>query len=149
MITRTWDRRGRYGAEIDLGEIYSEDLASCRREVWTDGKGELHVRDYIETGDSLCTIRWAMCTAAEARIVKDKYGSDAFELIGKGVRKQLTFNIKGECSESRFSPTVILAASSPGPFLRDYDASNPGLQMLCKTIVVQPHTRVRLEAVLK
>ena len=148
-IVRTWDRKGRYGAGVDLGEIYSEDLSSYRREVWTDGKGGLHVRDYIETGDSLCTVRWAMCTAAEARIVKERRGREAFELTAGGVRKCLTFNIKGEYSEPEGGPVAILSASAPGPYLHDYDAPNPGMKILCRTIIVPPRTRVRLEAVLR
>ena len=155
-LVRTWEERNRYGAEIELGKIYSEDLAACRREVWTDGKDELHIRDLLETGDSACTVRWALCTAAAARTVR---GKSAFELSGNGKTKRLTLNILRDSDgegQRRFRkkdlPQVraeILPTTAPGPYLHDYDAPNPGTQMLCFFVDLPPRTRICLEALLR
>jgi hypothetical protein len=156
-VVRTWDGNGRFGAEVELGKIYSEDLAACRREVWTDGKDGLHVRDFLETGDSTCTVRWALCTAAEARTVPGKRGSGAFELSGNGVKKRLALTVlkdwEGQKPFRRKEvPPVraeILPTTAPGPYLHEYDAPNPGTQMLCFYVELPPHTRVRLETILR
>ena len=179
-IVRTWegDARNdrRYGAEIELGKIYSEDLAACRREVWTDGNGELHVRDWIETGDSVCTVRWAMCPAAEAVLSRGtsplsgtksnarektpegpNENGPGFILSGNGVRKQLTLRVLKDWKGRRtLSPekgsairAEILPTTAPGPWLHDYDAPNPGTALLCYYVTLPPHTRVRLDASLR
>ena len=53
----------RIGAELDLTDLYTEDLDSCRRAVYL-WDGDLHVMDLVQAGDSVCTVRWAMCTEA-------------------------------------------------------------------------------------
>ena len=67
-FSRTWTpeegaRQNRIGAEMDLTELYTEDLDSCKRAVylWSDN---LEVMDLVQAGDSVCTVRWAMCTEA-------------------------------------------------------------------------------------
>ena len=67
-FTRTWAPKedagqNRIGAEMDLTELYTEDLDSCKRAVylWSDN---LEVMDLVQAGDSVCTVRWAMCTEA-------------------------------------------------------------------------------------
>ena len=67
-FSRTWtpeegDRQNRIGAEMDLTELYTEDLDSCRRAVYLWGDN-LEVMDLVQAGDSVCTVRWAMCTEA-------------------------------------------------------------------------------------
>ena len=67
-ISRTWmpeegARQNRIGAEMDLTELYTEDLDSCRRAVYL-WDGDLHLMDLVQAGDSVCTVRWAMCTEA-------------------------------------------------------------------------------------
>lgn len=67
-ISRTWmpeegARQNRIGAELDLTDLYTEDLDSCRRAVYL-WDGDLHVMDLVQAGDSVCTVRWAMCTEA-------------------------------------------------------------------------------------
>jgi hypothetical protein len=67
-FSRTWapeqpDRWDRIGAELDLTDLYTEDLDSCKRAVYLLG-GDLHVVDLIQAGDSAATVRWAMCTEA-------------------------------------------------------------------------------------
>ena len=67
-FSRTWtpeesDRQNRIGAEMDLTELYTEDLDSCKRAVYLWDEN-LEVMDLIQAGDSVCTVRWAMCTEA-------------------------------------------------------------------------------------
>ena len=67
-FSRTWMpkedvRQNRIGAEMDLTDLYTEDLDSCRRAVYL-WDGDLHVMDLVQAGDSVCTVRWAMCTEA-------------------------------------------------------------------------------------
>ena len=67
-ISRTWmpeegARQDRIGAELDLTDLYTEDLDSCRRAVYL-WDGDLHLMDLVQAGDSVCTVRWAMCTEA-------------------------------------------------------------------------------------
>ena len=67
-FSRTWApeegaRQNRIGAEMDLTGLYTEDLDSCRRAVYL-WDGDLHVMDLVQAGDSVCTVRWAMCTEA-------------------------------------------------------------------------------------
>ena len=67
-FTRTWAPKedagqNRIGAEMDLTELYTEDLDSCKRAVYLWGEN-LEVMDLVQAGDSVCTVRWAMCTEA-------------------------------------------------------------------------------------
>lgn len=67
-FSRTWTpeegaRQDRIGAEVDLTDLYTEDLDSCRRAVYL-WDGDLHLMDLVQAGDSVCTVRWAMCTEA-------------------------------------------------------------------------------------
>ena len=48
---------------MDLTELYTEDLDSCKRAVYLWGDN-LEVMDLVQAGDSVCTVRWAMCTEA-------------------------------------------------------------------------------------
>ena len=67
-FSRTWTpeegaSQNRIGAEMDLTELYTEDLDSCKRAVYLWDEN-LEVMDLIQAGDSVCTVRWAMCTEA-------------------------------------------------------------------------------------
>ena len=61
----SWKRR--LGAVIDLTDLYTEDLDSCKRAVYLQGT-ELHILDLLQAGDTTCTVRWAMCAEAQASI---------------------------------------------------------------------------------
>ena len=61
----SWEKR--LGAVIDLTDLYTEDLDSCKRAVYLQGS-DLHILDLLQAGDSTCTVRWAMCTEAQASI---------------------------------------------------------------------------------
>ena len=67
-FSRTWAPeedagQNRIGAEMNLTELYTEDLDSCKRAVYL-WDGNLEVMDLVQAGDSVCTVRWAMCTEA-------------------------------------------------------------------------------------
>ncbi len=61
----SWEKR--LGAVIDLTDLYTEDLDSCKRAVYLLGT-DLHILDLLQAGDSTCTARWAMCTEAQASL---------------------------------------------------------------------------------
>lgn len=61
----SWEKR--LGAVIDLTDLYTEDLDSCKRAVYLLGT-DLHILDLLQAGDSTCTVRWSMCTEAQASL---------------------------------------------------------------------------------
>jgi hypothetical protein len=61
----SWEER--LGAVVDLTDLYTEDLDSCKRAVYLQGS-DLHILDLLQAGDTTCTIRWAMCTEAQASL---------------------------------------------------------------------------------
>ena len=128
-ISRTFSGR-RHGAALDLTALYDEDAVSCRREVYLK-RGTLHVKDYVHAGDSACTVRWAMCTEASARIEGDE-----IVLESGGVTRRL----RG----GRGMVPHIWPATFPGPHLHSYDAPNPGRTMVGFTCTVPAHGRKKL-----
>ncbi len=158
-MVQIWSESDRYGCEIELGKIYSEDFAAYRRDVWTDGKEELNVIDYIETGDSTCVVRWALCTTAEAQLLADKSPGCQFSLSGNKTQKQLSFSVlkhwegrqsfKWKKGSELGIRAEILPTSAPGPHLHYYDTPNTGTVLLCYSVTIPPRTRVRLEAKLR
>jgi hypothetical protein len=71
-ISETWKPEhpsweDRLGAVLDLTDLYTEDLDSCKRAVYLQGS-ELHILDLLQAGDTTCTVRWAMCTEAQASL---------------------------------------------------------------------------------
>ena len=74
----SWEKR--LGAVIDLTDLYTEDLDSCKRAVYLLGT-DLHILDLLQAGDSTCTVRWAMCTEAQASLQE---WSEVFSFYGYG-----------------------------------------------------------------
>ena len=71
-ISETWKPehpswKNRLGAVLDLTDLYTEDLDSCKRAVFLQGS-DLEILDLLQAGDSTCTVRWAMCTEAQATL---------------------------------------------------------------------------------
>ena len=65
-IDETWTTApGGPGAGVNLTAIYSEDLDSCYRRVFLDGK-DLVIEDYLTARDTACTVRWAVCSETDA-----------------------------------------------------------------------------------
>jgi hypothetical protein len=57
----------RLGAVVDLTDLYTEDLDSCKRAVYLLGT-DLYILDVLQAGDTTCTVRWAMCTEAQTSL---------------------------------------------------------------------------------
>ena len=74
----SWEKR--LGAVIDLTDLYTEDLDSCKRAVYLLGT-DLHILDLLQAGDSTCTVRWSMCTEAQASLQE---WSEVFSFYGYG-----------------------------------------------------------------
>ena len=117
-FSRNWtakERRDRIGAEMDLTELYTEDLDSCKRAVYLLC-GDLNIVDLIQAGDSACTVRWAMCTEATASLQPDPdidlpgypFADHRFSLESGGHERTLVAVLLDEWNggfpEPRFSP---------------------------------------------
>ena len=166
----SWDNR--VGAVLDLTELYKEDLDSCKRAVFLKGE-ELHVLDLVQAGDSVCMVRWAMCTEAEASVQEwseaTGFMEPALRLQGGWHRRELMAafaNYPGY----RFPAFPIIAAEDHNPslelhiwpttydaekpnvdgmqYLHSTDASNPGTALVGYTFTLQPHQKVVLHVVL-
>ncbi len=118
------------GAALDLTALYDQDVASYRRSVYLKGD-VLHVADRVQAADSTCTVRWAMCTEASARIegkvIVLESGGHTRRLVG-----------------SRGMVPHIWPASYPGPGLHEFDAPNPGKALVGFTCTLPAHARRRL-----
>ena len=79
-ITRTWNSRHKKGAEVDLGAVLGDAVGSAQRSVVLHGKRTLVVTDRLVGGKENQTIRWTMCTPAEAVIS----GPNSFLLRSQG-----------------------------------------------------------------
>lgn len=127
----------KHGASMDLTDIYTDDLKAYKRDVWLEGE-KLHIVDCIEAGDSLCSVRWAMCTEASAEVSKDK-----ILLESNGCRRVL----KASARNVSLNPECW-SASYPGPYLHDYDMPNPDHIMVGYTFILKPGQNVKLHIIL-
>ena len=131
-IREVWRKKTRKGAGLPMTAFYGGILDSCYRKVYLDRKDNLHVEDSFIGGDSQQTLRWAMCTEAEARIL----GPSAIELKKDGKVRILRLSTKHYASP-RIWPTTPR---------HDYDADNPGTCMVGFDIKnVKPHEKVSLK----
>jgi hypothetical protein len=157
-FTRTWTKEGRtpqdrIGAELDLTDIYDEDLDSCKRAVYLQD-GNLSIVDCLQAGDSACTVRWAMCTEAEAILLSD--GRILLQADGK--RRILSASLTGPATtrgEPAPIPHVWPTTFDPATpdldgmeFLHPTDASNPGTTLVGYTFTQQPHQKAVLHVTL-
>ena len=166
----SWDNRA--GAVLDLSELYTEDLDSCKRAVFLKGE-ELHIVDLVQAGDSVCTVRWAMCTEAEASVQEWSEATGFMEpvlrLQGGWHRRELMAAF-ASYPNYRFPAFPIIAAENHSPELRPQiwpttydaekpnvdgmqylhptDASNPGTALVGYTFTLQPHQKVVLHVML-
>ena len=135
------------GAELYLRPAYDDDLADYRREVLFDGE-DLHVVDYLQAGDSTCTIRWAMCTEAEATLSDGR-----FLLRADGKCRSLSVTTEWSTPEStpHLWPTTY-DAEAPDlegmQYLHPTDVPNPGTALLGYTFTLLPRQKVVLHSVL-
>ena len=104
----------RIGAELDLTDLYTEDLDSCKRAVYL--YESMNIVDLIQAGDSACTVRWVLCTEAEASLKPDPeidlpgcpFADHRIHLEAGGHKRILTAVLLDEWNggfpEPRFSP---------------------------------------------
>ena len=159
-ISRTWApeedaSRNRIGAEMDLTDLYTEDLDSCKRTVFLDE--DLYVVDLIQAGDSACTVRWAMCTEAEASL---PFADHRIRLESGGHERTLaavlldewndvlpdTLGLHAHVWPTTYDPAVLDVDGMQ--YLHPTDAPNPGTLLVGYTFTLQPHQKVVLNVVL-
>ena len=167
-FSHTWtakERRDQIGAEMDLTELYTEDLDSCKRAVYLL-YGDLNIVDLIQAGESACTVRWAMCTEATASLLPDPdidlpgypFADHRISLESGGHERTLAAVLldewNGSFPDPRFSPiyTDYDGMYDDLPAMPDlhahlwpttYDPATPevdGMQYLHETDVANPGT---------
>jgi hypothetical protein len=165
----SWDNR--LGAVLDLTELYTEELDSCKRAVFLRGE-DLHILDLVQAGDSACTVRWAMATEAEVSMPEWSEASGFVEpvlrLTGGWHRRELTaaFASHPDYPNYRFPAFPLYSSSELTPhiwpttydanapevdgmqYLHPTDAPNPGTSLVGYTFTLQPHQKVVLHVVL-
>ncbi|MBR5072367.1 MAG: heparinase II/III family protein [Bacteroidales bacterium] len=137
---------GRIGASLDLTALYMEDLDSCSRTVYLQD-GDLHVIDAVQAGDSLCTVRWAMCSEAEASLK-----GDGVLLRSGGHVRMLEAEITGggEPAAGIWPTTYEAGKDIEGmQHLHPTDAPNPGTALVGYNFILEPHQSAVLHVVLK
>ena len=166
----SWDNR--VGAVLDLSELYTEDLDSCKRAVFLKGE-EFHILDEVQAGDSVCTVRWAMCTEAKASVQEWSESTGFVEpvlrLQSGWHRRELMASFVSYPSY-RFPGFPVFAAEERSPelqpciwpttydagapdidgmqYLHPTDAPNPGTALVGYTFTLQPHQRAVLHVTL-
>ena len=148
----------RIGAELNLTDLYTEDLDSCKRSVFLCGE-DLHSVDLVQAGDSTCTVCWAMCTEADASI------SDGSILLRAGAHRRILSARTESTGLPAFENTIVSApeiiphlwpttynpdtpAIDGMQYLHSTDAPNPGTTLVGYTSTLQPHQKVVLAVTL-
>ena len=135
------------GAELSLGQLYDDVLDNYVRKVLFNGD-DLVVEDRLQAGDSLCTVRWAMCSEAAATL----YG-DYIVLYTNGKHRFLSVSTEGSVPDltPRLWPTTFDPAAPDidgMQYLHETDAPNPGTSLVGYTFTLQPHQKVVLRVTL-
>ena len=147
-FTRTWapeERlpQNRIGAELDLTDLYTEDLDACKRAVYLLD-GDLNIVDFIQAGDSVCMVRWAMCSEADAAI---RDGQIVLQADGK----QRVLSVTATGSPFGLTPHLWPTTYDPSApdvdgmqYLHETDVANPGTALVGFTFTLRPHQQVML-----
>lgn len=154
-FSRVWmpdstSRDGRIGAGLDLTALYKEDLDFCSRSVYLKD-GELHVIDAVTAGDTVCHVRWAMCSESEASL----QGGNILLSSGEHVRMlSAAVSDAGErCPELRAGiwPTTYEPDKEVEGMehLRPTDAPNPGTSLVGFTFTLEPHQSAVFHVILR
>ena len=137
----------RIGAEMDLTDLYTEDLDACQRAVYLLN-GNLNIVDLVEAGDSLCTVRWAMCTEAEAATQDGR-------IVLRADGKQRTLSVTASGSPFGLTPHIWPTTYDPAApdvdgmqYLHETDVANPGTTLVGFTFTLRPHQKVLLHVAL-
>ena len=151
------------GAELDLGPLYDDDLADYRREVFFDGE-DLHIVEHLQAGDSICTVRWAMASEADASLPSGPSRPTVLLQSGRHQR-----NLSAEFLNpvpTHYFPSQERAGKADSPaltahiwpttydpatpdldgmqYLHPTDAANPGTALIGYTFTLQPRQKVVL-----
>lgn len=103
-------------AMTDMTAVYKNVVASAKRGVAIVDQKYVVIKDEITAGEKTSTVKWAMITPAEVRIM----GDGTAELTQKGKKLQIKV----------LEPTnVVLKTWSTQPS-HDYDAPNPGTTLV-------------------
>ncbi|MBR3387997.1 MAG: heparinase II/III family protein [Bacteroidales bacterium] len=131
------------GAELSLGHLYDDVLDNYTRKVLFDGD-DLIVEDRLQAGDSTCTVRWAMCSEANATL----YGG-MIVLYTEGKHRLLSASTEGSVPD--LTPHLWPTSYDPSTpeadgmqYLHETDAPNPGTSLVGYTFTLQPHQRIVL-----
>jgi len=124
-IDKFSDKAGNTYAISDLSTMYEGQLASMKRGVAIKDEKYVVIRDEFTSLDRAATVRWAMLTSADVKIT----GTNTAELTKDG--KKLTMKVIS-------SKDIVMKTWSTAP-TNDYDAVNPGTQMIGFEISVLAH----------
>lgn len=109
-MVEVYDSPMRYGATFDMSSVL-DGLSRAERTITIDGQGCVTVEDDV-TAERACSLRWVMCTPAEATIVNRRT-----ILLQSGGRR-----LRIEAVAPRGVEPFILSNDPP----HDYDAPNKG-----------------------
>lgn len=147
-LGRSWETKDRKGVEADLQMVYWEDLRTHVRRVWLDADDNLTVEDELECGDRPLTLRWALCSEAEAEIADSR----SIRLSRNGHVRLLRAEGNGTLQAEAWPVTWQPGMDPEKTRLHAYDAPNPGMSLSGYTLKLKPHEkvtlRVRLEKIL-
>lgn len=124
-------------AVMDISQLYAGRLVSAQRGIAIVDKKYVRVRDEVETGDSTCTIRWAMLTPAAVAGIQQHQ----MQLVQQET-KRLTLQVVGLPKE------VVLKTWPANPPPAAYDAANEGMVLVGFEVVVPPHTKKAFDVLL-
>jgi len=122
-------------AIMDIGSVYAGSLAKAERGIAIVNKQYVVVRDEIETGDTACTVRWAMFTPA--RVVS--INKNQLQLVNNG--KKLTLYVIG-------LPEDATLKTWPTDPTNNYDATNFGTLLAGFEITLPAHTKKEINVLL-
>ena len=115
-------------AVVDLGQIYKGQLVKAERGIAIVNKQYVTVRDELETGDSTCTIRWAMLTPAKVASINKN------QMLLTNGGKKLTLYVNG------LPENAVLQTWTTDP-PNSYDELNLGTVLVGFEVIVPAHTK--------
>ena len=137
-LGRSWEK----GVELDVQMPYWDALRTHLRRVYLDDNEDLVVEDILQGGDSLHTLRWALCSEAQAEIID----GGTVLLTRNGHVRRLHAELQGSGTpEAALLPVTWEEGMDPAvTHLHDYDAPNPGKSLTAFFFKLKPHEKVTL-----
>ncbi len=120
---------------IDMSEVYAGQLAITKRGVGLMGGGGVVVQDEMQAPDEPATVRWGMLTRADVELI-----DDAHAILRQDGEELGMHILEGE------GPAFEIYETETPP--RDYDAPNPGTQMIGFTVDLEPGEEQRFTVLL-